>query len=314
LTGRYTVTPFLRLLLEADAECERARAERRAPHPFFAILDEMNLARVEHYFSDFLSALESGEPLDLHQDAAVESGQGGAGIAVPRRLHVPPNLFFTGTVNIDETTYMFSPKVLDRAFTIELNQVDLPGYRTPAARALDEPTSTLALERFPGRLLYERSPSAEDWAALRDIAGGTLRDVVLDLHKLLADEHRHFGYRVANEIARFVVLATEQARPTADGPCAALDLAILEKVLPKFHGTQAELETPLEALFAFAVAGRPVGAATDWRSWARSEDGTVRPASADATITTLPRFPRTATKVWQMLRRLERQGFTAYIE
>ena len=72
--------PFL---LEARAECERAVAEARTPSPFFAILDEMNLARVEHYFSDFLSCMESGEALQLHDDADLEDVHAGldAGLA-----------------------------------------------------------------------------------------------------------------------------------------------------------------------------------------------------------------------------------------
>ncbi|MYC89325.1 MAG: hypothetical protein F4X22_13975 [Gemmatimonadales bacterium] len=125
LSNEYSTTPFLSLLLEAQAEEQRAEKEGRDPHPFFVVLDEMNLARVEHYFSDFLSALESGEPISLHESEEVEEGRTESGAVVPRQLRVPNNVFFTGTVNVDETTYMFSPKVLDRAFTIEFDRVDL---------------------------------------------------------------------------------------------------------------------------------------------------------------------------------------------
>ena len=72
LTNKYSSEPFLNLLLRAQAEEERAEASNERPHPFFVILDEMNLARVEHYFSDFLSALESGEAIPLHEDEAIE--------------------------------------------------------------------------------------------------------------------------------------------------------------------------------------------------------------------------------------------------
>ena len=129
LTNEYVKTPFLSLLLDARTEVARAKKEGRDPHPFFVVLDEMNLARVEHYFSDFLSALESDEPIPLHDDERVADGAAESGIPVPRQLRVPKNVFFTGTVNVDETTYMFSPKVLDRAFTIEFDRVDLDGYR-----------------------------------------------------------------------------------------------------------------------------------------------------------------------------------------
>ena len=117
LTNEYSTTPFLNVLLRARDEEKRAAAAGEKSHPFFVILDEMNLARVEHYFSDFLSALESGEDIPLHEDEAIENGEFESGPQVPRQLKVPGNVLFTGTVNVDETTYMFSPKVLDRAFT-----------------------------------------------------------------------------------------------------------------------------------------------------------------------------------------------------
>ena len=80
--------------------------------PHFLILDEMNLSHVERYFADFLSVMESKEEIPLYAEGTVQN-------RVPARLKVPSNLFIIGTVNIDETTNMFSPKVLDRANTIE---------------------------------------------------------------------------------------------------------------------------------------------------------------------------------------------------
>ena len=86
--------------------------------PHFLILDEMNLSHVERYFADMLSAIESGEPLHLHSEAGTV-GHPALPSGVPRELSLPPNLFIVGTVNVDETTYMFSPKVLDRANVLE---------------------------------------------------------------------------------------------------------------------------------------------------------------------------------------------------
>ncbi len=80
--------------------------------PHFLILDEMNLSHVERYFADFLSAMESKEPVFLHSGNTEYNG-------IPPSITLPENLFIIGTVNIDETTYMFSPKVLDRANVIE---------------------------------------------------------------------------------------------------------------------------------------------------------------------------------------------------
>ena len=168
LTNEYSTTPFLNLLLRARDEEERAEAVGEEPHPFFVILDEMNLARVEHYFSDFLSALESGEAIPLHENAAIESGESESGPQVPRELKVPGNVLFTGTVNVDETTYMFSPKVLDRAFTIEFDQVDLEGFTTGEASDdaseldLDGVEDSLDLLRC-GSSDGDWKPSREDW-------------------------------------------------------------------------------------------------------------------------------------------------------
>jgi hypothetical protein len=140
----YQATETLKLIL---------KAEKNSTCPHFLILDEMNLSHVERYFSDFLAHLESpDEPMRLHHldkclihleespHSNVENGDadlGDSGDAVAKEdalpspkmlgkwqlldqtIKLPPNLFVIGTVNVDETTYMFSPKVLDRANVIE---------------------------------------------------------------------------------------------------------------------------------------------------------------------------------------------------
>src|ERR1035437_598204 len=96
-----------------------ARRTPSAPH--FLILDEMNLSHVERYFADLLSMIESQEDITLYCDK-----KGPDGVAENTRdldpvFTLPENLFIIGTVNVDETTYMFSPKVLDRANVIEFS-------------------------------------------------------------------------------------------------------------------------------------------------------------------------------------------------
>ena len=107
--SRYVRTKALELIL-------RALSEPDIPH--FLILDEMNLSHVERYFADLLSAIESGEPVHLHADKDAD-GAPAVRDGVPGEVRLPPNLFIVGTVNVDETTYMFSPKVLDRANVLE---------------------------------------------------------------------------------------------------------------------------------------------------------------------------------------------------
>jgi len=288
LSGSYVTTPFLRLLLAAFREEVAAMDDKRAPAPFFAILDEMNLARVEHYFADVLSAMESGEPIPLHDDEKVERDQG-----IPRAVAMPHNLFVVGTVNVDETTFMFSPKVLDRAFTLELDDVFLEGGHPPSNEGWDLPG-------FRGLSGHWMPPSRDDWEALGEIADGDLLRFVVDLHGELRRFRRHFGYRVANEIGRFVLLAYRAAERDVDAAWQALDIAVRAKVLPKFHGTREELEDSLLAVVKMAGLGVAAGALDD-------EEAGEEPETA-------PALPRTWEKGRRMLDDLQARGFTSFIE
>ena len=115
LSNRYVVPRFLEAVLVATAHSDA---------PVFVILDEMNLARVEHYFSDVLSCIETGEDLQLHSSGVPVEGT--TGTSIPAALPLPSNLYITGTINVDETTNPVSDKVLDRAVVIDMSNVDLP--------------------------------------------------------------------------------------------------------------------------------------------------------------------------------------------
>ncbi|MCW2956597.1 MAG: 5-methylcytosine-specific restriction related enzyme, partial [Thermoleophilia bacterium] len=138
---RYVRTPVVELLLRARREELAARAAGVTPAPYFLVFDEMNLARIEHYFSDFLSALESRrvdsdggirqEPLQLHRvDAERLTWRDALGIEydIPERLEIPTNVLFTGTLHLDDSTFGLSAKVVDRANTLAFSAVDFAGY------------------------------------------------------------------------------------------------------------------------------------------------------------------------------------------
>jgi hypothetical protein len=110
LDGFYHHTPFSEFVQDAAREWDSATNHATTAREFHVILDEMNLARVEHYFSRFLSAME------------LRSRQGSAmlDLAPGHSVVLSPNLKFAGTVNVDETTYGFADKVYDRAQLIEL--------------------------------------------------------------------------------------------------------------------------------------------------------------------------------------------------
>jgi 5-methylcytosine-specific restriction enzyme B len=293
LTRSYISTPTLQLLLRAHAEV-KASTDAAPPRPFFLIFDEMNLARVEHYFSDFLSAMESGEAIHLHDDPQVEEEED-----IPRRIAIPRNVFVIGTVNVDETTYMFSPKVLDRAFVLEFNDVDLKGL-AGAVHAESSESTPLALVNLEGGLKLRGPATDAEWQRFERVLDGAASALLHKLHAALAIENRHFGYRVAREVARFVDLAIEQAGESDAAARAALDVAVLAKILPKLHGSQAEIEQTLKRLMSIAIDGKP-------EADVFSEHGAVRDAAA------VP-LPRTARKLWRMQRRLRAQGFVSFIE
>jgi hypothetical protein len=314
ITKEYQSTPFLRLLLKARQEADHAQRDRRAARPFFVVLDEMNLARVEHYFSDFLSCLESGEMLHLHDDPnLLDEGASATGETVPMRLGIPSNLFFTGTINVDETTYMFSPKVLDRAFTLEFNEVNLSSFGTEQQEEAGDGDEEFALSQFSGMLDVSGPPSMDDWKKMQELLNGDLRSALINLNARLQRDNRHFGYRVANEIARFVCLAERQAGPEAPELWTAFDLAVLAKVLPKLHGTQQEIEETLRSLFSFAIGLIATDGKTAEAEW-DLKAGRLELKEQKVGTSLEPKLPRTAAKLWRMLRRLREQGFASFVE
>lgn len=110
LDSHYHDTDFSRFLRDASREYEAAQDGGRTARPYHLVLDEMNLARVEYYFARFLSAMEVRARYGI---AMIELG--------PKdHVHLPPNLRFAGTVNVDETTHGFADRVYDRAQLIEL--------------------------------------------------------------------------------------------------------------------------------------------------------------------------------------------------
>jgi MoxR-like ATPase len=113
IDGIYHDTLFSQFLRDAAKEYESATAQGHDPTPYHLVLDEMNLARVEYYFAKFLSAMELRA---RNTTASIDLAPG-------REVLLTPNLFFVGTVNVDETTHGFADKVYDRA---QLLEIELP--------------------------------------------------------------------------------------------------------------------------------------------------------------------------------------------
>ncbi|MGC4190600.1 MAG: hypothetical protein QM589_05100 [Thermomicrobiales bacterium] len=313
LLGSYEWTEFLRFVLRA-AENFRGPTDDRVA--WFVILDEMNLAHVEYYFADLLSVLESGrdaegwtreairierpEPAEDQDDADVP----------PATVHLPPNLYIVGTVNMDETTHSFSPKVLDRAFTIELSEVDFTDYpptRTgdvPAVIGDDERRALLDAFSRGGRFV---GIDKGETAGIVD-AHPEIRTWLQALNTLLARSQMQFGYRVFDEIAAFVG-AYKAVVPQASLE-ETFDLAVLMKVLPKFSGSVSRLERPLLQFLAWCLNPDEPSHAAVRTAWDAVGEGTIQ--DHDLLGSGRAFFPVMARRVARMLDTLAVDGFASF--
>ena len=310
ITDRYEWTPFLRFLMRAVQSWEVGDGLA-----WFVILDEMNLAHVEHYFAELLSIIESGRDAEGWSREAIRLGERHDDDAPPAEIKLPPNLAIIGTVNLDETTHAFSPKVLDRAFAMELSEVSFEQYQPGAIKtgaALTEPERHALLLAFSNGGTFSRI----DRARVGDLVGRhpNLRDWLQTLNGLLRPFHMHFGYRVFDEVLAFVdhaernrlfvsIAGDERALE------AAFDAAVQMKILPKFHGSRQRLEEPLIALIA-------------WCQDPSSPDrGQIREIIRDAKnaetmeaqLARLPhRFEHTANRAIRLLWSAHVEGFAAF--
>jgi 5-methylcytosine-specific restriction endonuclease McrBC GTP-binding regulatory subunit McrB len=231
----YVAPPALRIIL---------RAIENPGKPHFLILDEMNLSHVERYFADFLSSMESKEPLKLHDSA--ESLKTEDGVSVPGKIAYPNNLFVIGTVNIDETTYMFSPKVLDRAHVIEF-KVTWDEIANGLEGAVASELPALRPEQVEEFMRVSQLPDK----ALPKEDHDLLTEVLEDLHAALEGTRFVFAHRTARECLNFIASAKTLAKADIVEPrntIDLIDLAILQKALPKLNGASGSLSKVLEEL------------------------------------------------------------------
>ncbi|MCM3040657.1 EVE domain-containing protein [Paenibacillus motobuensis] len=324
ITEEYQATEVLRLLI-------RAREDKE--NPYFVIFDEMNLAKVEYYFSDFLSCLESrrivgqevrSEPLRLHDHHPIKiEDEEGVEYIIPPTLEIPGNVYFTGTVNIDETTYMFSPKVLDRANVIEFNDVDLDSYRSsfddiPPGGDTEETADSdfTALFTDNGRYHERLIRKSFIWDTGLETGFGYVKGI----HRILQSHQLQFGYRVIDEILFYLINAGELA---AMDMVAAMDRQILQRVLPKLHGNRAKIQQPLLDLLAYCC-GDPVSSGGSHVSLSDGDRAFLDALAAEGDTAEFEvnsqfksgqlLFRRSAKKLYAMFLHLEQYGFVSFIE
>ncbi len=269
------------------------QAEWNKDTPHFICLDEMNLARVEYYLSDILSIIETRDrksngrietdPLldDTYFKRTEDQKKYG-------RVYFPENLYIIGTVNMDETTFPFSKKVLDRANTIEFSFVNLMSRPTAGGTA-----SAQKLDNSFLKTDYLYLSECDD----EDLIDGVCFNLE-ELNQILLKANLHVGYRVRDEISFYMMnnknadLLTEEA---------AFDHEIMQKILPRIQGSSAAIKDVLSELF--------IKCAGDYSGFA----GAAAYEQMVSFLDSKPcKYPNSAKKIAFMMRRYEEDGFTSY--
>jgi 5-methylcytosine-specific restriction protein B len=211
-------------------------------NPYFLILDEMNLSHVERYFADFLSAMESKEPISLYSgnERKDENGR-----VIPQSIVLPSNLFIVGTVNIDETTYMFSPKVLDRANTIEF-KVDVDDMKDFFGAEI-----SVSGEEINGKGVGFSS-ELMGWFSKEPQQGKDRSAQLMSFFRELQGVGAEFGYRTAGEMVE-LMNRLDSLGMDATQLEDALDVAVMQKLLPKLHGSRSKLSKVIPILISLCL-------------------------------------------------------------
>ena len=292
---KFVVGPFLRFLAAAIKEPDT---------PYFLCLDEMNLAPVEQYFAEYLSVIESrklddsgiietdpiieyentdayGNLIDQLFDTpeerkAYKTAEGG------KRLTIPQNFFVVGTVNMDETTFSFSRKVLDRAMTIEMNEVDLHG----------------GLERGVGNeigyignsIIGDAAEGCDVYEDNKDLCDDVLT-YLEQVNAILEGTPFKIAYRTRNE---FLMYAVNREKLDDESQLwQSLDEMTSMKILSRIEGDEERTKKVLDSLKTL-VEEQIVSAIPP------AEEGKPAPKSISA------------AKIEEMQKKLQATGFTSY--
>ena len=288
-TPEYIPGPFLRFLAAAIKEPEV---------PYFLCLDEMNLAPVEQYFAEYLSVIESRklnpdgtittDPIIKPEDTQEYHDLIGKLLGDEERLKgttlsIPQNLFVVGTVNMDETTFSFSRKVLDRAMTIEMNEVDLhSGLERGAGNEIGYIGNCIIGDAAEGCDIYDDN---------RDLCDQVLA-YLEQVNAILEGTPFKIAYRTRNE---FLMYAVNRKALAPDSQLwQTLDEMTSMKILSRIEGDEERTKKVLEGLKALV------------------DEQIVDKIGENADGTSALPGSISATKIDEMLAKLKATGFTSY--
>ncbi len=273
---------------------EDALKEENKNYPYFVCLDEMNLARVEYYLSDILSVIESryrSNNGEIKTDKLIRKellGNDRDAIQKYADIYIPENLYIIGTVNMDETTFPFSKKVLDRSNTIEFNDVNL-GFNF---ESFDE--ETVEAQEYTNSLLKSKYIKLIDCKEEKEEATKIINQLI-KINNILEKYNQHFGYRVRDEIVYYCIYALKDNLFTKE---EAMDYCVVQKILPKIGGSDEDTLDLLLDLYNYIT--------NEDKAYTRED------AYNNVSMKINDKYKLTNKKISIMVRRFVRDGFTNF--
>ena len=213
----------------------RAQREENKNKLFLVCFEEMNLARVEHYFSQFLSILErpAGQrEVQLYDKQYMGKLYNAADY--PFQIEIGNNVKFIGTVNIDETTHHFSDKVLDRANVIELEVLNYATEWQEKTFAAVGKTQIWSTQDYEKLIVKEQIPDARE-----------VRSLLWEVHCALQSLSPKYGAgpRVVKNVLKYLSNLPKEEALDFD---RALDLQLVQRVLTKLRGVESVVGPALQ--------------------------------------------------------------------
>ncbi|MBU3109484.1 McrB family protein [Clostridium gasigenes] len=268
----------------------RASSSENVNKPYFICLDEMNLARVEYYLSEYLSIIESRE----FKEGEIVTDLLFSKDYLPKEskyydLRIPENIYIIGTVNMDDTTFAFSRKVLDRANTIEFSDVDLDSLDFE-----EEECEPIAVDNsfLKTSFLNIKEALVADDNFLRET-----NKKVKEINAILKTGNKNFGYRVRDEIV-FYMLENKICELLNED--IAFDYQIMQKILPTISGSESIIKGILIDLFNYCIEGEKISGNGDY----------IKDCETKLKAENI-KYKKSAKKILMMLRGYQ-DGFTSF--
>ena len=245
---------------------------------------------------------------------------------VPPEMPIPINLFTIGTVNVDETTYMFSPKVLDRSNVIEFNDVDFAGLYNLSQEQIDR-INAVSRTVVDNELYFDAGSdipdlitciSSKDYVDNFKSFAPEHFDCLMDIFTILKKYNQHFGYRVLNEIGTYMCSVNKNTS-YENKYNRAFDNQILQKVLPKLYGSYDKIWAPLVEILG-ALLKQPIQLNSENKDALIENLSTLtdnKLTSLNFDVTTADEcfnYPKSAIKISEMLLDLSSSGFATFIK